>query len=72
MNEVGAIVDGLQRNARGKTGGDLLDLGLEIVDDVERVLPTARDRDARDDLAFPIQLPESRMLRVLTSTWWCE
>ena len=62
MDEVGAVVDRLQADALRQAGGDLVDLELEVVDDVERVLAVARHRDAGDDFAFAVQLGDAAAL----------
>ena len=62
MDQVGAVVDGLDRHALGQAGRDLGDLGFQVVDHLQRVLPETRHRDARDDLAFAVQLGQAASL----------
>ena len=62
MNKVGTIVDCPEADALRQTGGDLLDLELEVADDVECILPIACHRDPADDLAFAVQLSDAPAL----------
>ncbi len=50
-DQLGAIVDGLDVDAFGQTGGDFSDFFFNIIDDIERVFPMTRDYNAGDDLS---------------------
>jgi hypothetical protein len=62
VDQVRAVVDGLDRHALGQAGRDLGHLGLEVVDHLQRVLAEARHRDAGDDLALAVQLGQAAPL----------
>ena len=60
VNQAGAVVPGDNLNACGKRGFDFRELGLDAVDDSERVHAVAHDDDAAD--GFSITLPVGRAL----------
>ena len=56
VDQFGAVIDGLDADPRGQPGADLGNLGLEVVDDLQRILPVARHGDAGHHLALAVQL----------------
>ena len=62
VDEIGTIVDRLQRDALLEAGSDLRDLGVEIVDDIECILAVPRHGDARHNLAFSVEFRDAPSL----------
>ena len=54
VDQPGAVVGGYDLNAGRQRGRDLLELGLDPVDDVERVHAVAHHHDAADGFAFSL------------------
>ena len=52
MDQLGAVIDRRDAHALGKTVGDLAELRLHVIDDVERVLSKALHGDAADRFAL--------------------
>ena len=59
MDEVGTVIDGDDLDAGRQARRDLLDLGLDPVDDVEGVLALPHDDDGRDDLALAVEVGDA-------------
>ena len=62
MNEIGAVVHGLDAHAFRQTARDLGDALLDAADDVERVLAVARHGDAGHHFALAIELGDTAAL----------
>ena len=62
VDQFGAVIDGLDADPLGQPGADLGDLGLEVVDDLQRILPVARHGDAGNHLALAVQLGQAAPL----------
>ena len=56
QDQVGAVIDGDDLHAGRQPGLDLLDLGLDPLDDVQGVLPVAHDDDPGDHLPLAVQV----------------
>ena len=59
QDQLRAVVDRLDAHVLGQARGDLGDLLLDVVDDLEGVFAVALDGDAADHLALAVQLGEA-------------
>ncbi len=59
QDQLGPVVDGDDLDARRQAGLDLLELGLDALDDVQGVLALAHDDDAGDHVARPVQVGDA-------------
>ena len=62
LNQLGAVIDAMYRNAFGQARGDLGDLVLDVAYHFQRVLPVARHNDARHHLPFAVEFGQSAPL----------
>ena len=62
VNQVGAVVHRLDRDALGQAARDLGDLGLQVVNHVLRVLAKACHCDAADNFALAVELGDAAAL----------
>ncbi len=58
-DEIRAVVDGDDLHARRQAGADLLEFGLDAIDDLEGVFAAAHDDDAGDDVAVAIEVGDT-------------
>ena len=56
VDQIGAVVDGLNRDLFRQARGDFADLVFNVAGDVQRIFAMARDHDARDHLPFAVEL----------------
>src|SRR5258708_23247842 len=59
MDQLRAVVDRNDFDARGKAGLDVLDASLDALGDIERILTAAHDDDTRDDVAGAIEVGDA-------------
>ncbi len=62
MDQLGAVVDGHHLHALGQSRGDLGNLGLYVLDDLQRILPVARHDDRRHDFALAVEFAQAAPL----------
>ena len=62
IDQVGAVVDGLDAHAFGKARRHLREPVLHVLNDRQGVLAVALERDARDDLSFAVHLGDAAAL----------
>ena len=58
-DQVGAVVGGHDLDARGQAGFDLFQLGLDALDDPQRVLALPHDDDAGDHFALAVEIGDA-------------